>query len=753
MGRNPLGRTSTAAVSLVVRARENTQYIDVGEPILPERKTVVLNSNDKLFDRIRDLRMEVLGPLLHKKASQIQETYSEKDRLSDIPQMKMYMDKFKSAQADHASLADHVNLASFTSALTQMPWFQQQWQVEDGLMSGAITPAQLVDIVNDMMEPNLPQPVKEGQQPTPGSQPLDRVLRLICLCSVVNGGIKMKTLKALTKNLIEWYGPKLIVPLLHHMTACGLLKVSSDTGADLVSSGSGKWQRMKQAFNLVVAGGGPEDDDGESDPGSNIAADTGIAYAYSGYAPLSVRLVELTESEPNGWRGAAENLNLLWGPAIEVACGARPEVLPGSVDQEGTVGKGDKVVVVCFVGGVTYGEIAALRRLSAVERKGRRFLVVTTEMLSHEKLFNEIINEQAFSLTVSRTTESCVMSEFLLFVMSILQRPFVAAASRAMMARGFSSQVSKVCLLGASGGIGQPLALLLKMNPAIKELALYDIKQAATPCKGVAADISHIDSNAKVTGYAGEEEIGEALRDAKLVIMTAGVPRKPGMTRDDLFDINAKIVMGLSKSCAEHAPKATLCVVSNPVNSTVPIAAETLKKAGVFDWRRLVGVTTLDSVRANTFFSNKINFAVDKVEVPVIGGHAGETIMPVFSHAFPPHKLDAATVKQLDERIQNAGTEVVEAKQGAGSATLSMAYAAAVFVEKIVQGQTAYAFVKKPVGGLEYFAAKCKFGNDCEVAKVEGLPELNEYEKERLQAVEKKLEEDIQRGVDFAKKH
>ncbi|KAF4661697.1 Vacuolar protein sorting-associated protein 33B [Perkinsus olseni] len=364
-------------------------YIDVGEPILPERKTVVLNSNDKLFDRIRDLRMEVLGPLLHKKASQIQETYSEKDRLSDIPQMKMYMDKFKSAQAEHASLADHVNLASFTSALTQMPWFQQQWQVEDGLMSGAITPAQLVDIVNDMMEPNLPQPVKDGQQPTPGSQPLDRVLRLICLCSVVNGGIKMKTFKALTKNLIEWYGPKLIVPMLHHMTACGLLKLSSDTGADLVSSGSGKWQRMKQAFNLVVAGGGPEDDDG-----SNIAADTGIAYAYSGYAPLSIRLVELTEAQPNGWRGAAENLNLLWGPAIEVACGARPEILPGSVDQEGTVGKGDKVVVVCFVGGVTYGEIAALRRLSAVERKGRRFLVVTTEMLSHEKLFNEIINKQ-----------------------------------------------------------------------------------------------------------------------------------------------------------------------------------------------------------------------------------------------------------------------------------------------------------------------------------------------------------------------
>ncbi|KAF4659005.1 Vacuolar protein sorting-associated protein 33B [Perkinsus chesapeaki] len=357
-------------------------YVEVGEPILPEKKTVVLNSNDKLFDRVRDLRMEVLGPLLHKKASQIQETYSEKDKLSDIPQMKVYMDKFKSAQAEHASLADHVNLASFTSALTQMPWFQQQWQVEDGLMSGAVTPSQLLDILNDMMEPNLPEPPKDGQQPVPGSQPADRVLRLLCLCSAVNGGIKAKLLKSVTKNLVEWYGPKLIIPLLYNLIDCGLLKVSSDSGADLVSSGSGKWQRIKQAFNLVVAGDGSDGDAAASDSDGTVAADTGIAYAYSGYAPLSVRLVELTEAEPNGWRGAAENLNLLWGPAIEVACGVAPEILPGSVDQDGTVGKGDKasrtnqlllvyhilqVVVVCFVGGVTYGEIAALRRLSAVE--------------------------------------------------------------------------------------------------------------------------------------------------------------------------------------------------------------------------------------------------------------------------------------------------------------------------------------------------------------------------------------------------
>ena len=73
------------------------------------------------------------------------------------------------------------------------------------------------------------------------------------------------------------------------------------------------------------------------------------------------------------------------------------------------------------------------------------------------------------------------------------------------------------------------------------------------------------------------------------------------MTRDDLFKVNAGIVKGLVESIAEFAPKAFILVISNPVNSTVPIAAEVLKAAGVFDPKRLFGVTTLDVVRAETF--------------------------------------------------------------------------------------------------------------------------------------------------------
>jgi malate dehydrogenase len=124
------------------------------------------------------------------------------------------------------------------------------------------------------------------------------------------------------------------------------------------------------------------------------------------------------------------------------------------------------------------------------------------------------------------------------------------------------------------------------------------------------------------------------------------------MTRDDLFKINAGIVRELVNGCVEHCPKAYILIISNPVNSTVPIAAEVLKASGVFDPKKLFGVTTLDVVRAETFvaeISGKKNPA--ETTIPVIGGHSGETIVPLFSQAKPPvniptaDKLDALTYR------------------------------------------------------------------------------------------------------------
>ena len=110
-----------------------------------------------------------------------------------------------------------------------------------------------------------------------------------------------------------------------------------------------------------------------------------------------------------------------------------------------------------------------------------------------------------------------------------------------------------------------------------------------------------------------------------VVVIPAGVPRKPGMTRDDLFNTNAGIVKGLAEACAKSCPDACFLIIANPVNSTVPIFAEVLKTAGVYNPKKLFGVTTLDVVRANTFVAENQGTDVNAANVTVIGGHAGET--------------------------------------------------------------------------------------------------------------------------------
>jgi len=109
------------------------------------------------------------------------------------------------------------------------------------------------------------------------------------------------------------------------------------------------------------------------------------------------------------------------------------------------------------------------------------------------------------------------------------------------MSRMFSTK-ARVAVIGAAGGIGQPLSLLLKASPLIHELALYDMVNVP----GVAADLSHINTTGVVKGY-GKDDIAAALKGCTAVIIPAGVPRKPNMTRDDLFNTNASIVASLEK--------------------------------------------------------------------------------------------------------------------------------------------------------------------------------------------------------------
>jgi len=317
-----------------------------------------------------------------------------------------------------------------------------------------------------------------------------------------------------------------------------------------------------------------------------------------------------------------------------------------------------------------------------------------------------------------------------------------------------------VAVLGATGGIGQPLALLCKLSPLIDEVSCYDV--VGTP--GVAADLSHCPTPAKVTGHlpasgqwppAGNSGLGAALTGADVVIIPAGVPRKPGMTRDDLFNTNAGIVKTLVEGCAEYCPSAIIGVISNPVNSTVPIAAETLKKKGVYDPKKLCGVTTLDVCRANTFVAENQSLSLDNLDVTVIGGHAGITILPLLSQV-PGASFSEADLEALTVRIQFGGDEVVAAKAGAGSATLSMAYAGFLFTEGVVKAMkgeevTMCAYVESSLTEAAFFASPCKFGPDG-VKEVLPFGKLSAYEQGWFDKMLPDLKAQIQKGIDFANK-
>ncbi|XP_017067280.1 malate dehydrogenase, mitochondrial [Drosophila eugracilis] len=309
----------------------------------------------------------------------------------------------------------------------------------------------------------------------------------------------------------------------------------------------------------------------------------------------------------------------------------------------------------------------------------------------------------------------------------------------------------KVTVCGAAGGIGQPLSLLLKQNPLVTDLALYDIVH--TP--GVAADLSHIDTKSKTAGFIGADQLGDSLKGSDVVVIPAGVPRKPGMTRDDLFNVNAGIIKDISNSIAKNCPKALVAIITNPVNTCVPIAAEILKKAGVYDPKRLFGVSTLDVVRARAFIGHALGVDPQSVQIPVIGGHSGVTILPVLSQSQPLFKGNQDTIEKLTVRIQEAGTEVVKAKAGAGSATLSMAYAGARFAGSLLKGLNGEknviecSYVQSTVTEATFFSTPLVLGKNG-VQENLGLPKLNDYEKKLLEAAIPELKKNIQKGIDFA---
>jgi malate dehydrogenase len=307
----------------------------------------------------------------------------------------------------------------------------------------------------------------------------------------------------------------------------------------------------------------------------------------------------------------------------------------------------------------------------------------------------------------------------------------------------------KVTLVGSCGGIGQPLSMLLKLNPNVTELSVCDL-ESCNP-HGIATDLSHIPSPSKVKSYVNPDQLTDAVRDSDVIIVTAGFHQHPEKPSEDPFTVNAKIMKDIAEVCCKN-PRAMVLIVTHPLNSMVPLFSEVYKKAGTYDPRRIVGVTASDVAKAITSYSEKTGQDASKVNVPVVGGHDYETTVPLFSQATPRADLSPSDVQSLTKCCQMAGTEVTKAKGGRTSATLSTAWATNNFLNVVLQGlsgqkSTACAYVD--CGDGQFFAGPVEFdGNGA--SRMLPIPDsITEFERQMINKSKEELKKNIKNGATF----
>ena len=244
----------------------------------------------------------------------------------------------------------------------------------------------------------------------------------------------------------------------------------------------------------------------------------------------------------------------------------------------------------------------------------------------------------------------------------------------------------KIVLIGA-GNIGGTLAHLCALK-GLGDVVLYDVIDGLPQGKALdlleAGPIEGYDVN--LIGTTSYTDI----QDADVCIVTAGLARKPGMSRDDLLGINCKIMREVSENIAKYAPNSFLIVITNPLDAMVTLA----KRVTGFPKNRVVGQAgVLDSSRYRTFIAQELNASVRNVTAMVLGGH-GDDMVPVRSYCqvagIPIERLiSAERLEEIENRVRQAGGEIV-ALLKTGSAFYSPASAA-------IQMTEAYLYDKKQI--------------------------------------------------------
>ena len=244
--------------------------------------------------------------------------------------------------------------------------------------------------------------------------------------------------------------------------------------------------------------------------------------------------------------------------------------------------------------------------------------------------------------------------------------------------------VNKITVVGA-GNVGATAAQRVAEKELARTVVMVDVAEGIPQGKGLdqwqSAPIEGYDS--RIVGTNGYDET----RDSDIVIITAGIARKPGMSRDDLLNTNAGIVKSVSEQIAKTSPKAILIVVSNPLDVMCYVAM----KASGFPRERVIGMAgVLDTARYRAFLAEALDMSVRDIQAMVLGGH-GDTMVPLISYTsvsgIPITQLmDKAKLDAIVDRTRNGGAEIVKHLK-TGSAYYAPSAGAVQMAEAIVNDQ------------------------------------------------------------------
>ena len=291
----------------------------------------------------------------------------------------------------------------------------------------------------------------------------------------------------------------------------------------------------------------------------------------------------------------------------------------------------------------------------------------------------------------------------------------------------------KVSIIGA-GNTGSTLAFVLAQKE-IADIVMIDRPQSEGFVKGKALDILE---SGPIFGFdtnvQGSVQI-EDIQDSDIVVMTAGIPRKPGMTRDDLVQTNEEIVHQTSLNIAKYAPNATIIVLTNPVDAMTYTAL----KASGFPKERVIGQSgVLDTARYQSFIADELKVSVKDINGLVLGGH-GDTMVPLVEstqvNGVPVKDLIAEDVlERIVNRTRKGGAEIVELL-GKGSAYYAPATAIYEMIEATLKDQ------KRLLPSIAYLEGEYGFSDIClgvpTILSKNGIEKivevnLNEREQEQL---------------------